>query len=279
VDTRVTSYAVVYSLFGGYILPRGGEIWTGSLIRALASLNFSEGLVRTTISRMKQADYLESRRVGRRSFYRLTDLGLDEVQRAGNQAFETSSPEWDGQWTVITYSIPEEHRELRDTLRTLLKMHGFGSLVPGAWISPYSLPVDMEKKFQKIGAWGYLEIFKVKHLGPSNLSDFVANAWPHLTMLADYYQAYKRKYERVLEQFEKETLTNEACFTLRLRSLFEFVAITLEDPGLPSTLLPVDWPHPEALTLYKESRDMLAEPAERFFDDIYETNEAFKNHR
>jgi phenylacetic acid degradation operon negative regulatory protein len=274
-EAKATPYAVVYSLFGGYVLPRGGEIWMGSLIRALAALNFSERVVRTTVSRMKQTGYLQSRRVGRRSFYWLTDPGVKEVQRAGNLAFTPSSAEWDGRWTMVTYSIPEEQRELRDALRVSLRMVGFGPLVPGAWVSPHPLHPDVERRWQEIGVWHYLEIFRVEHVGPSDVSGFVANVWPQLPALAGHYLAYEKKYERVLKQCEKEALSNEECFALRLRSLFDFIAIILQDPGLPLALLPKDWPRPAALSLHRKVRHTLAEPAEHFFDEIYKTSEAF----
>jgi len=279
VEAKVTPYAVIYSLFGGYILPRGGKIWIGSLVRSLAALNFSEKMVRTTVSRMKQAGYLESCRTGHHSFYRLTKPGLEEVQRTGSRAFETSSPEWDGKWTILVYSIPEEQRELRDILRTTLKLHGFGLLVPGVWISPYSMPVDTEKKIQKSGAWHYLEMFRSEHIGSRHTSDFVTSIWPQLPTLASRYQAYIKKYKRMLEQFGKKTFSDEKCFALRLQCLFDFISVILEDPGLPSALLPAEWPRSAALSLYVESRNTWAEPAERFFNEIYKQGEVVGGER
>jgi phenylacetic acid degradation operon negative regulatory protein len=234
--------------------------------------------VRTAISRMKQAGYLESRRAGHRSYYRLTTPGLKEVQRAGALAFDSPDIEWDGHWTIITYSIPEEQRELRAALRIKLKMHGYGLLVPGVWISPHPISADIEEKCQELGLWGYIEIFRSEHIRQSHPNHLVAKAWPHLPALASRYRAYIKKSEQVLEQFNRETLSNERCFALHLQSLFEFMTIVLEDPTLPSSLLPQDWPHQEALSLYRETRNTLAEPAERFFDGIYKTADIFNNH-
>jgi phenylacetic acid degradation operon negative regulatory protein len=274
-DVKVNPYALVFSLFGGYVLQRGVDIWTGSLIQALASLGFSDRMVRTTISRMKRMGYLEGRRVGRHSFYRLTDTGLREVHGARELAFGTLGTQWDGRWTVVTYSVPEEHRELRDALRDSLKTFGFGCLVPGAWVSPHPLPVKMEKEWQNIGTWPYLEIFKAEHVGPSEPGDFVSHAWPHLPALADRYRAYRDKYGQVPDRFEREALDNEDCFVLHMQSLFEFMSIIIEDPALPPVLLPEDWPRPDAQSLYLRLRQLLAEPAGHFFDEIYETSEAF----
>jgi DNA-binding transcriptional ArsR family regulator len=153
VDVKINPFALVFSLFGGYVLSRGVDIWTGSLIRALAPLGLSDRTVRTTISRMKHMGYLEGQRVGRHSFYRLTDSGLREVHGARDLAFGPLGAPWDGRWVLLTYSIPEDQRELRDSLRESLKAIGFGCLVPGVWISPHPLPAKMEKKWQKSSIW------------------------------------------------------------------------------------------------------------------------------
>jgi phenylacetic acid degradation operon negative regulatory protein len=273
---KATPYAVVYSLFGGYVLPRGGEIWIGSLIQALAALDFSEKMVRTAISRMKKAGYLESHRKGQYSFYRLTKPGLEEVSKAGSRAIEISTVEWDGLWTVVTYSIPEEQRELRDVLRIRLKLNGFGSLVPGAWISPYPIPMDMENAWHETDVWRFLEVFRGKHVGSSCTDNLVAKAWPQIPTLASRYLAYKEKYERALRRYRKENFNDEKCFAFRLQSLFHLIAIILEDPGLPSALLPEDWPLPSSQAQYASLREEFKEPAERFFNEIFITGEVIQ---
>jgi phenylacetic acid degradation operon negative regulatory protein len=253
------------------VLPRGGEIWIGSLIRALAALGFSPGAVRALVSRMKRKGYLQSRRQGRYSFYWLADLGLKEVRWGGDRTFAPPDAEWDRRWTVVTYSVPEEHRERRDGLRRSLNWLGFGALAPGTWTSPRPLPPEAERKWRELNVWDYLEVFRAEHLGPSDPCSLVTYAWPQLPVLADCYRAYIAKYELVLRRFKTGILDDEECFAAHLRSLVEFVAITLEDPALPPSLLPEGWPRPVAQLLFKELQQALAKPAERFFDAIYET--------
>ena len=269
-DSQIHPYTFILSLYGHYVLPRGGEIWIGSLIRALAALDFKAGAVRALVSRMKRRGLLESRRLGRRSFYRLTDLGLKEVHRGGEQLSSPVEYEWDERWTVVTYSIPEKHRGLRDALRRSLNWRGFGALASGIWISPRPLSPEAEREWQALGVWEYLEIFRAEHVGPRDPRALVAHAWPQLSMLGDRYRAYVAAYEPVLRRFEAGLLDDEECFAAHLRSLINFVAITLGDPSLPSSLLPEDWPRPPAQLLFEEIKQALAEPAERFFDIIYE---------
>jgi len=269
--TQAHPYTFIFSLYGHYVLPRGGEIWIGSLIRALAALGFSAEAVRTLVSRMKRRGFLRSRRVGRYSFYRLTERGLKEVEWGGGRALSPPIAEWDGKWTVVTYSIPERYRDRRDTLRGLLKWWGFGALAPGTWIYPRPLPPAAEGELRKLSVWEYLEIFRAEHVGPSDPRALVAEAWPQLPMLEDHYRAYIARYEPVLRRFVAGVLSDEECFAAHLQSLIDFVAITLQDPALPPALLPEGWPRPSAQSLFEELKQTLVEPAERFFDEIYET--------
>jgi len=258
-------------LYGQYVLPRGEEIWIGSLIQALATLDFSAGAVRALVSRMKRKGLLQSRRAGRYSFYRLAELGLKEVHWGGKRAYAPPNDEWDGRWTVAIYSVPEKYRGRRDMLRRSLNWLGFGALAPGAWISPHSLSPETESKLRGLDVWQYVEAFRAEHLGPSDPRDLVPHAWPQLSALGDRYRAYIAEYEPVLHRFEAGVLDDEKCFAAHLRSLIDFVTIALEDPALPLSLLPEDWPCPSAQLLFEELRQALAKPAERFFDAIYET--------
>lgn len=267
--TLVHPHTIIFSLYGKYVLPRGGEIWIGSLIRALAALDFSAGAVRALVSRMQRKGLLQSRRLGRRSFYRLTDLGLKEVHWGGKRAFVPPADDWDGRWMVVTYSVPEKYRARRDALRRSLEWLGFGPLDPGTWISPRPLLPEAEGQWRELGVWEYLEMFRAEHLGPSDPCALVAHSWSQLPVLRDRYRAYITGYEPVLRRFEAGILDDGECFAAQLRSLCEFVAITLGDPALPSSLLPEDWPRPSAQLLFKELQQALAGPAERFFDTIY----------
>ena len=112
---------VVFALLAQYVLPRGGEVWLGSLIQAMAALDISEAAARSTVLRLKKRDILESRRLGRRTFYWLTETGMRRLNVGGFRFSLPSEKAWDGKWTIAIYSIPEEQRELRDALRCALK--------------------------------------------------------------------------------------------------------------------------------------------------------------
>jgi phenylacetic acid degradation operon negative regulatory protein len=270
--TRSRSEIYVFSLYGQYIVPRGGkEVWIGTLIQALGALDLKPGAVRTLASRMRRKGLLESRRVGRYSYYRLTERGTEAVHHGGRQAFAPSDATWDGEWTVVVYSVPERHRGRRDALRRLLADKGFGALTPGTWISPRGLSSPVKETCQSIGVWDYLEVFQARHLGPSQRAALVAQAWPHLGRLAEHYRRYVTWCDAMVDRLEATGLDGEACFAAQLRSTVDFVDITLQDPALPPALLPADWPRPAAHNAFERLQRVAMRAADRFFDRIYVT--------
>ena len=214
---------------------------------------------------MQHDGLLQSRQEGRKSFYSLTDAGQGQVRMGAKQIF-SSSTEWDGRWTVITYSIPEKQRKKRDELRASLRGYGFGDLNPGLWISPHPLPGAVLPKWQEMGVWKYIEHFRAEHIGSDNPHKLVQKAWPKLPALDKDYRAYIARYEPVLSKFEAGLLDDQSCFAARLQNLFEFVSINLSDPALPPVLLPDGWSRPSAQALFQQINAEMNGPAQRFFD-------------
>jgi phenylacetic acid degradation operon negative regulatory protein len=262
---------IVFALFGQYVLPRKGYIWLGDLVRAMATLDLSEAAVRSQVLRMKKKGQLQSRRQGRRSFYWLTEKGMSKLNWGGFRFSVSPDYQWDGKWTVVVYSIPEQQREQRDALRNVLNWWGFGMLAPGVWISTRPLPPQLESKWQKLGIQQYLDVFRARYLGPSALSAMTSRTFPQLATLAEHYREYIARCKLVLSRFRAGLLGDEECFASRLRSIVEYVPIVFQDPALPAALLPPDWPRPMAQAQALELQRALAEPAERYFDTIYET--------
>ena len=58
--SRVQARALITSVFGDAVLPRGGRVWLGSLIQLLAPLDINERLVRTTVFRLVKEEWLQA---------------------------------------------------------------------------------------------------------------------------------------------------------------------------------------------------------------------------
>jgi phenylacetic acid degradation operon negative regulatory protein len=237
----------------------------------MAVWGFSEAAARSAILRLKHRGAIEGQRVGRRTFYSLTDAGMRRLDIGGFRFSFSPTRAWDGQWTVVIYSIPEEQRELRDALRDSLKWWGFGLLAPGTWVSARPLLPEMGQGWREMGVWDYMDIFRSAYVGSNDLPAMVTGAFPEMPTLAAGYRVYIAQSELILRRLEAGRLEDRTCFAMRLENLWSFYAVAREDPVLPADLLAEDWPRPRAEELVVKIQRVLAEPANRFFEKIYET--------
>ena len=74
-EGHISSTTLVFTFFCDVVTQQNGEIWLGSIIRALSPLGINERLTRTAVFRLVRDGWLESRKQGRRSFYQLSKTG------------------------------------------------------------------------------------------------------------------------------------------------------------------------------------------------------------
>ena len=70
--------AAMLTLYGDYVLPRGGEIGIGSLVRLLGNFGLSEQAIRSAVSRMCRSGLLKD--VGTRKVVPLINM-VDDAER------------------------------------------------------------------------------------------------------------------------------------------------------------------------------------------------------
>src|SRR5215813_3367861 len=120
--------SLLITIFGDAIAPRGGVVTLGSLIRLAAPFGLTERLVRTSVARLAQDDWLIGRRDGRRSEYRLTSRGQQRFAQATQRIYSKGPDSWDGHWSLLVLSPNGTRRP--DNLRDSLRWLGFGQTGP-----------------------------------------------------------------------------------------------------------------------------------------------------
>lgn len=266
----VRTQFLIFTLFGEFILPRGGSIWTSSLIRLLDQLGVGERAARLTLSRMASKGWLSARKDGRRSQYSLTPRGWSLLVQGGQRIFEPPFKEWDGVWQIVVFSLPEKKRSLRHAFRARLPWFGFGQLAPNMWISPHNRKTELLALCSELNMQDHVEIFSGIHMGPSEDQDLVRRCWdlPHLA----------GQYKKFIAKFEKEYLAcknnghlppkMDESFVSRFWLLHQFQSFPRIDPNLPAALLPADWVGFKARQFFEDYRALLEKPANQFVDEI-----------
>jgi len=266
------SQEMIFTLYGDYIRLRGGEAWTGSLIELLGLFGLSSQAVRSTLSRVSRKGWLKSRKAGRNSFYSLTPQSIALLEEGAVRILQPRHDPWDGQWHLLTYSIPESKRHLRRRLRKQLIWLGFGALNHATWISPRDLRSEVDQVIKSLRVRPYVELFSGGHWGFSSDEEIISRGWD-LERLNNYYTAFVERYEPMFQECQVQlgvggNLPHQECFKQRFMLVHEYRSSPYVDPNLPRELLPDDWQGENATLLFQEYRDLLAGRADAFVDSV-----------
>ncbi len=265
--------SAILTLYGDYALHRGGEIGIGSLIVLLGNFGLSEQAIRSAVSRMCRAGLLKARRLGRKSYYSLTDYGNTLLTEGERRIFQRRDSRWDGSWSVVVYSIPEPRRQARDRLRLELGWMGFGALSEATWISPHSLTREVEDLVRKLDIGEHVHLFTARHWGITDPKRIVSRCWD-LDKIHQRYADFLANYQPKLEVHRQRLRAGEVIapgeyFVERFSLIHEYRKLPFFDPDLPVVLLPEDWLRPRAAALFNKYHDLLADKANEYFNSVF----------
>jgi phenylacetic acid degradation operon negative regulatory protein len=261
---------IVFILFGDVIVHRGGSVWTSSLLQMLEVLGVSERAARSTLSRMRRKGWLKPKRAGRHSLYALTARGRRILEEGNQRIFEARHLEWDGQWYLAVYSLPETKRALRNDLRKRLTWLGFGPLSTGTWISPHNRRAEVEAMLADLNARGYVQLFSGLCLVGGDDRQVVEQCWD----MKGLNQRYARFISRWEPEYEKCAQTAAQgdgpspaqCFAQRFWITQDYSPFPRLDPNLPTPLLPEGWLGTRAAELFSGYRRLLNDQTNEFID-------------
>lgn len=251
--------SLLVTIFGDAVMPHGGVIWLGSLIKLSAPLSLQDRLVRTAVNRLMREGWLRAESRGRRSYYQLTERGLRDFESADRRIYRTSAVTWDGRWRMV--SLPSGLSRA-DPLRKALVWRGFAQLNAYTFAHPTA---DLD------------ELTPLLHedSDTSGITRFVASpaAKDHGNFIRQFQDAAKlyelaAQYRSYVDAFRclANAVPHEPAqaFALRTLLIHEYRRILLRDPCLPEPLLPKNWIGAQARALCAELYTQLIEPAEAF---------------
>ncbi|MBF0280576.1 MAG: phenylacetic acid degradation operon negative regulatory protein PaaX [SAR324 cluster bacterium] len=263
---------LVVTIFGDLIVPHGGNIWIGSLIKLVQSFEINERLLRTTVFRLTEENWLSAYRIGRKSYYQLTEEGRDRFQEGEERIYFTSEEQWNSNWIIIF--LHELQAGKKELFRKQLSWVGFTRMGKNLLFYPGNNTRIVHHLASNCGVLDKVLVingqaedftsFKV-------LRQLVKSHWD-LAPLAEYYQNFLKVYRPVWHFLENaDRLDPEACLLIRILLINDYRWIVLNDPHLPLDLLPVDWPRSTARKLCSNIYKKVAEPAEARISSIFET--------
>ena len=93
--------SLVVTIFGDSIAPHGDSIWMQSLIDLLRPFGVNERLVRSSVFRLVEEEWLVAERHGRHSRYAFTPSGRKRFERAHDKIYFGTERRWNGDWMLL----------------------------------------------------------------------------------------------------------------------------------------------------------------------------------
>lgn len=227
--------SLIITIFGDAIAPRGGAITLGSLIRLAQPLGLTERLVRTASARLAREGWIVARRSGRRSEYRLSAEGARRFAQATARIY-ASPPAWDGRWTLLLLPAGRRHAAMREQLRWL----GFGTLQPNLLAHPGTTPAQARAWLRDLAQPGETLVLGTTRGDPASDRRLVAAGWD-LAELGAAYRRFMARFTPVAGCLSGHEIPGQTAFLVRTLLIHEYRRIHLQDPLLPSALLPARW--------------------------------------
>jgi phenylacetic acid degradation operon negative regulatory protein len=272
---------LLLTLLGDYWWQRTESLPSAAIVGLLAEFGVSDSAARAALSRLTRNGLLVTSRSGRRTFVRLSQRAADVLDDGGRRIFSfgaTPAP-WDGMWSLVAFSIPEEHRSARDELRKELRWLGFAPLYDGLWVCPRDHAGDVMARLKDLGI-ATATAFRATALpavaagaggaaGAAGAAgntlvtaDIPARAWD-LSGLRDRYQEFTEFAGLLRDQTVAGEITTADALVARTRVMNEWRAFPAMDPDLPYELLPPAWPRAAARDLFITCYDLLGPLAAR----------------
>ncbi|GAA0549369.1 PaaX family transcriptional regulator C-terminal domain-containing protein [Paractinoplanes ferrugineus] len=250
------------TLMADYTLRTRAWLPTAAIVTLLAEAGVSPAGARTAISRLARRGVLEGRRQGRHSSYRLTTAAAAFLAIGGSAILVASdAPPWDGQWTLIAFSMPQEEGNSRRGLRDQLRWMGYAPLYDGLWISPHDLSAKTRARLAEL-TLGTLTVFRAGHVElDAAVRRNPLDAWD-TEEIARQYEAFIRRWRPAVPRSRGGDVAGTDAVRARTEVMDTYRRLPILDPHLPLRLLPRGWLREPARDLFVAVYDGLADTAE-----------------
>ncbi|WP_152911030.1 PaaX family transcriptional regulator C-terminal domain-containing protein [Acinetobacter baumannii] len=276
-NETLSGTSLISTIFGDSVLHRGGNISLASLIQLLELFGFNDRAVRTSVFRLVKNDWLCSDKIGRTSFYRITDSSRSTYLQAEQRIYNDQMKEWDHYWDLILMSsLDTENKAL---LKKELEWLGFANISTNLMAYPGCNRIELQRLLVDLNMSEQVVVFKAETLQLFNnsvdtIGRMLRTNWPIDELRQRYLQFLDIFREiGVLLMQENEQLEPVQAFQIRTLLIHYYRRILLKDPALQLELLPTDWPAISARTLSMNIYKKVFEPADEYFLSVAATAE------
>lgn len=266
-----TPRSLIVTLYGAYGREKEGSLAVAELIRLLAAVGVDAPSVRSSVSRLKRRGLLAPERTtAGAAGYALSADARQLLDDGDRRIYPHPRPRAREGWVLAIFSVPESERNKRHVLRSRLAGLGFGTAAPGVWIAPARLYEETRHTLERLQLAPYVDLFRGEHLGFAPTAEAVARWWD-LAAIAKQHEEFLGLHEPVLRGWETRAHTSpsagvppEEAYRDYLLALDSWRRLPYADPGLPTALLPPNWPGERSAEVFRRLHTKLRDAGAAF---------------
>lgn len=266
---KIHAKSLISTFFGDLAVPYGGKAWVQTVASVLEPLGVSNRLVRTSLFRLVEEQWLDSTRIGRKSYYQLTDKALGQTNLAEQLIYHRDTRKWDGIWTLVFIVQRPSNLELRSQLEQELQWMGFGSVSKHIFAHPNASINLVAERVTALELSQHVVCMRAENVSNEVVgldvtdAEMAAMCFPP-TNLEDRYSAFIEQFSR-LDVNAIQSASESSKLLLRLLLVDEYRRIILHDPHLPDELLPADWVGDRAYAMSKTIYQLLFDSSNKAY--------------
>ncbi len=167
---------------------------------------------------------------------------------------------WNQIWYMLVYDVPEIDRAYRDVLRRFLKQERLGCLQQSVWITPHYIRPQFDDLVKAAAVDSFAFLFESRTVLGLPSRKVVEQAW-NMDRLLSIQQCYCDTMQENLNRMSEGCDSDELGALMRM-ALQAFHTAFVEDPLLPSILLPRSYLGKQAWQLHCQLMDSIGERLE-----------------
>lgn len=209
-------------------------------------------MVRTSVYRLVKDNWLQVRKIGRKSFYAFTDTANNHYTKAARRIYAPTMEHHDDRWLVVIPSFVAEEKQVN--FKRQLKWLGFSTLTSGTYAHPSIERSSLEDTLKELKITDSVVVFSSKTIDDNSekvLKKLVFEKWD-LKGLQQQYELFIETYQPILDSLTTgPSLSGQQSFQLRILLIHEYRRILLKDHELSKNMLPENWEGYKANQLVK----------------------------
>lgn len=192
-------------------------------------------VVFSSLGRLVNRGWVAKRQRRGQEVYSLTIHGVNELNKTLDAIRQEPKDDWNKQWHLAIFDIPESKRGLRDGFRIFLRESGYGLLKSSVWISPRPREEEIRRYAKRHSLLDYLTLLNTAKIEDNYQSIVIAQqAWD--------WAAIERAYRHFLDMAERhygKLRQGEAQSRFMAKKLvFLYAQAVTLDPQLPAAIAP-----------------------------------------